>query len=877
MTRSRLARLLVWGWLIMLAPTAAAAGEQVALVVDGPLGPPAAHALERLQRALQARGFSVARRAQLHGDGSPAAVVGLAGQSSGVDRLLEAHRIDLPREAESLCLRKLPQEGGQPVLLVAGRDPRGLAYALADAARAVELGRGADPWAPVRDAVEAPFLRTRGLTVHLFNADLEKDWYFDERFWRGYFAMLAGHRYNLFSLTFADQTNYLNPPYAYLVEVPGFPNVRVKGMAEAERRRNLEMLRRISDLARDHGLEFHLGLWMQLPVPRYAGPVLVEQIPEGAAAANYCAEGLKQVLQACPAIRGVQLRMNAEAGVPEEQQAEFYRPLFRAIHDCGRPVRVDLRYKGLRPETTKAAFDAGLGVTVSTKFWCEHMGLPYHPTAEDPLYRESRYGFGSMLTYPRAYRVVYRLWTVGSQRLLLWGDPTYAARFAHSCRLGGGEGFEVFAPLTNKGYGNEPGSWRIFADRSYEHYTWEYERYWFFYLAFGRLGYNPQADPDVWRRELRHRFGKAAENIETAYRAASQIIPLLTAARLPSASEWSWWPEMDTGDRLREYMRAQPSDPAQFYAIRTWQRTPGWRCEAWDPKVPGYVEDATAGKLRGKWTPPEVSRELAQLARETIDSLGSAHKIVGESHAAEFRATDLDLSILAQLGTYHAEKTLAATQLAFFDQAGKTDRLPSALAHMRRAAAAWERVVQLSDGVYYDRLVFGTSPQHTRNSFGHHHSGHWKDRLPEVRADVADLEGLLRKHGIQEKPLKPDLSSPSTPEPPKIQHEPLTTAVPGADLTVSAQITSERPLRQVLLHYRPLNQTVDWKEVPMRRAEAGRYETVIPGKEITARWDLQYYFEALVEGGGRLWPSWEDGPPYVVVKVQRPGPTPRAR
>src|SRR5207244_3181882 len=118
----------------------------------------------------------------------------------------------------------------------------------------------------------------------------------------------------------------------------------------------------------------------------------------------------------------------------------------------------------------------------------------------DSHYRASRYSFGALLAQPRNYRVVYQLWSVGSQRLLLWGDPDYAARFARSCRLGGGEGFEVFAPLTNKGFGDLPGAWRIFADRSYEQGTFEYERYWLFYLVFGRMGYNPQANPEIWQR-----------------------------------------------------------------------------------------------------------------------------------------------------------------------------------------------------------------------------------------------------------------------------------------------------------------------------------------------------------------------------------------
>src|SRR5262249_38612171 len=158
-------------------------------------------------------------------------VAGTAGMPE-VDRLLKAQGIPLPKEAESLCIRKLLVES-KPVLLIAGRDPRGLGYALSEVARAVELAPAdADPWKAVREAVEIPYLRVRSLTVHLFNADLEKDWYFDERFWRAYFTMLAGYRYNQFTLTFADQTNYLCPLYAYLLEVPGYPDVRVKGLSD---------------------------------------------------------------------------------------------------------------------------------------------------------------------------------------------------------------------------------------------------------------------------------------------------------------------------------------------------------------------------------------------------------------------------------------------------------------------------------------------------------------------------------------------------------------------------------------------------------------------------------------------------------------------
>lgn len=854
-------------WVSLLAAELRPVSAALPVVVDSTLSAPADLALADLEQVLRNRGLDVARQETLPREGSLAVVAGVADRSDTVKRLLATHSISLPREPESLCIRKL-RDGDKTIVLIAGRDARGLSYALTEAARAVELSPANDPWAGITETVEAPYLRVRSLTVHLFNADLERSWYFDERYWRGYFAHLARCRYNQLTLTFADQTNYLCPVYAYLVEVPGFPEVRAQGLTVQERRRNLEMLRRIAELARERGIDFNLGIWMQMPLPRYSAKVLVGPLPQDERAADYCARGLKKVLDACPAISGVQLRMNAEAGVPEEQQTAFYRPLFRAIRAIPRPIRVDLRYKGLRPETTQEALDTGLDVTVSSKLWCEHMGLPYHPTVVDPLYRASRYSFGSMLEQPRKYRVIYRHWTVGSQRLLLWGDPDYAARFARSCRLGGGEGFEVFAPLTNRGYGNEPGVWPLFVDQSYQQSAWDYERYWFFHLTFGRLGYNPETGPEVWRRELRQRFGAAAGDLEAAYRQASQILPLITAAHLPSASEWSWWPEMDTGDGLVEYAYTQPSDTGQFYAIRTWKRTPRWRCEAWDATVRGYAEDAVTGQLCGKWTPQQVSSKLQSLAEQTLACLERARPKMADPKTAEHRATELDLRVLAQLGLYHAQKTRAATHLAFFDLTGESGRLSAAREPLRKAVAAWEDIVRLTDGVYHDKMVFGTSPANTRNDFGHHHSGHWKDRLAAVREDVAYLDRLLQKHGGMGEKYRTFPGETPPAALPRIEHTPIVLARPGRDLSLSVRVSGTP--RQVLLHYRPLNQTMDWKAQVMRKIDVDQYEAVVPSREISARWDWQYFVEVLTENGGRRWPSWEEGPPYVVVRINRP-------
>ncbi len=80
--------------------------------------------------------------------------------------------------------------------------------------------------------------------------------------------MLAAHRFNRFNLTFGlayDFTTdirdcYFHFAYPFLVSVPGY-DVRAVPLPDAERDRNLEMLRFISDETAKRGLQFQLGLW----------------------------------------------------------------------------------------------------------------------------------------------------------------------------------------------------------------------------------------------------------------------------------------------------------------------------------------------------------------------------------------------------------------------------------------------------------------------------------------------------------------------------------------------------------------------------------------------------------------------------------------
>ena len=87
---------------------------------------PAAHwALSQLERTLRSKDL-------LDGIG-PALHVGLAGQDAEIDRTLAESGVHCPSLPESLVIHRLPDR-----IILAGRDERGLSYALLETARAID-------------------------------------------------------------------------------------------------------------------------------------------------------------------------------------------------------------------------------------------------------------------------------------------------------------------------------------------------------------------------------------------------------------------------------------------------------------------------------------------------------------------------------------------------------------------------------------------------------------------------------------------------------------------------------------------------------------------------------------------------------------------
>jgi hypothetical protein len=796
--------------------------------------PPARWAVDELKRALSEHSVTATEFAALSEApaGVPAIVV--AGSDS--------------QAAEGLSVSPVNVNGRQ-VLMAAGRDPRGLVYALLEIADRVR--HAADPMAVFvapKIAKENPANTVRSIS-RMFVSDVhDKPWFNDREMWSAYLTMLAENRFNRFSLALGIGYDFLRQvtdcyfvfAYPFLLSVPGY-HVRAVNLPDDERDRNLAMLKFISEQTALRGMEFQLGLWTH--GYQWTNSPNANYTIDGLTAENhasYCRDALRMLMKECPAISGVTFRIHGESGVPEGSY-DFWKTVFEGITGCGRKVEIDMHSKGIDQRMVDVGVKAGMPVKVSPKFWAEHMGMPYHQAdirqQEQPKGGEdqgffalssgsrsfTRYGYADLLRDGRDYGVLHRIWP-GTQRLLLWGDPVFAAGYSRAFRFCGSSGVEIFEPLSFKGRrGSGVGTRTGYADASIAP-KWDWQKYEYGYRVWGRLLYNPDADPDGWRRSLR----SPAEAVALA--SASRILPIITTAHCPSAANNNYWPEMYTSQSIvdpnkkhqysdmpapKVFGNVSPLDPQLFSTVND------FAAELWD------------GKRSGKYSPVEVAVWLDDLADTAVKQLALAPAAT----TPEARRLVLDVQIQAGLGRFFAAKLRAGVLWALFEKT--TDRAPlvEALKQYRAARGAWAQLADRAKGVYAADITVGEQPWLR---------GHWLDRLKAIDDDIVEM-GIRIDAGKNTfdprlRPLLAEVATGGRRTPAPCRHTPPQAFHPNKALDLELALLPGRKTDSARLYYRHVNQAERFHMAEMQ-AQAGKYRAAIPAEYADSPFALQYYFE----------------------------------
>ena len=106
--------------------------------------------------------------------------------------------------------------------------------------------------------------------------------------------------------------------------------------------------------------------------------------------------------------------------------------------------------------------------------------------------------------------------------------------------------------------------------------------------------------------------------------------------------------------------------------------------------------------------------------------------------------------------------------------------------------------------------------------------------------------------------------------PPAVKHIPDLECDPGKFLRITAEVTDESGVNEVILYYRPTRQAMEYSKVTMIPKGNSLYEATIPGEIITKEFDLMYYIEAVdIYGNGIYFPDWNTTDPHIAVKVRR--------
>ena len=796
-----------------------AQNSTVSLVTDSHIGPATRHGVNKVQIALQAKGIRVEQTTSLETtNGNLLLVLGLSGGPGPAVELHNSLDIPKPKGAESLLVRHTSWSG-KKTLLVSGADDRGLMYALLDIAD--RIGWCSDesrPFSEVRDIQEKPAVIERALSIYTMHQANFESYFYDEDYWARYLDMLAKNRFNTFALLLGyENWGYFSPPYPYFFDVEEFPDVKVVGITGKKQQRNLAALNRLIKMTHERGMNFTLGIWdhiyrggVQGPRDRVGKPT--KGIVWGLTADNltaYTRVALTKFLKLVPEIDAIQFRMHGESGLKRNEMGGFWENIYQVMKEHGPDIRFDARAKNFPDSLIDKALEMGVNMRICTKYWMEQMGLPFHPTHIHPANQfDRRHGYADLLRYPQRYKMHWRLWTSGTTRILLWGDPEYVRRFARSTYLYDGEGFEVVEPMATK-MQDHPHSMKPFEllKPQYQYYDWEFERYWHFFQVFGRLGYNPDTPPEVWQREFQRRFGaEAAPFVEQAIHRASKILPRIVAYSYPynMFPTTRGWVEKQRMKDLPEYAKSLPSDTQQFLSI----------------------DDAARYQLEGKdsakiW-PQQSSRWFAGVSKDVLSLVEQAQKRIGDNQSKEFDSTMADMRILANLAMYHSHRANAGVSWALFKHSQDLNALDDTIAHESRAIKAWEKLVEAAGHVYNDNLMMG------RESAGL--SGHWRDELAKLK------EGL-KKLRDERKSFLPTATGDKLLK--IIAHVPIRKTVPGNSLTVRATVNAKETIANVRVAYRCGQGK--YQSLQMKQAEQHIYRTVIEGNEIKE--GLNYFIE----------------------------------
>ena len=844
-----------------------AATPEISIIADPAMGKAARYGVGKLTETLQAMNIPFENVNSIEvAKGKNLLVAGLSEGNGAAATLLKAGNRTVPRYPEALTIWKTSRQK-RPLTVVAGYDDKGIMYGLLDVARRISWSNKQAPMKFVKDVTSKPYVEERGIAMYTMHRRYWESRFYDEKFWTGYFDMMAINRLNMLEILFGYESGgFMAPCYPYFFNVEGYPEVKMEDITPEQQKHNIEAMHRLIALAHERGIGVRLGVWDHIyrggvqaggnPAfeynPEHALPWQVTGLEVTGNLIPYTKAAFAKLLKTFPELDAILFKTNNESGLKTEELHDFSVSFLETMAKTAPGMHLDIHAKGLTDTLINTAINLGLKFRIAPKFWMEQLGLPFSPThinREDQNNR--RHSYGDMMRYPQHYQILWKLWNGGTNRVLLWGDPEYVRRFASSSHLYNSSAYAVYEPLATKMEAQfhdvEPFE---LLNPQYRYYDQEYERYWYFFQLWGLVGYDPNTSTEVWDKEFERRFGvEAAPVVQSTINEASWILPRIVAAcyQYSFFPTTTAWPEKQQLGDLPLYAKAEGSDIQQFASFDQEAQV-----------LLGILET-------GKTLPSTTGLWLQKLSESIDKKVIDAQKKIKTKDNKEFNSTMVDMKMLSKLALYHSRRIPAAVSYCLFLRTQDVAALDAAIAHEQNAVEAWKELVEAAGDVYNGNILIGRVTL----------SGHWRDELALLEKGLVKL----KEQRANFKPAGTVTQAPIYKTAPavdngrffKISHTPVKTWPAGQPVKVRINVSAQAGIKWVHLQYRAVNQYLDFTMLPMLpTGEKNTFEATIPAGKIDTTFDLMYFTEVMDNAGrGFIYPDFNKETPYKVICFER--------
>jgi len=678
-----------------------AAGMTVRVDYDAET-PQLAFAASKLKQALLAQGYDVVRDSAEH-------VIQLQIQAGGKS----------PESFRVVCQ-------GHSRIVIAGQDAAGAMYGGLEVAELIRIGG----LASVADQEQSPYMAMRGVKFNIpldvrtpsysdpcdsAQENIEQVWSLD--FWRNAIDSLAGSRYNFISL-------WNLHPFPSLVRVPEYPNV---ALADVQRSTvkweehynctgvgfdapgiidNVEVLiemtidekiafwRQVMRYGKEHGVDFYVITWNAFIYGTGGQYGLTESV-NNETTVDYFRKSIEQMFLTYPDLAGVgltpgenmRLGVAGERASSKEKEDWLFETHAQGVLDAasklpGRKMTLIHRQhmsgaleiaERFRPLIDHPSTDFLFSFKYAKAHVMSCTTQPYHKEFVRDI--QSR---GDLKT----------IWTLRNDDdyIFRWGAPDFVREFIQNIPYEVSRGFY---------YGSDQWIWgREFLSLDPESPRQiEFDKHWYHWMLWGRLGYDPTLDNERFVQILQARFPQVdAKHLFTAWQAASMIYPLTTGFHWGSLG-FQWYIE---GCKSRP---GPANTESGFHDVERFITLPPHPSTD-NISIPDFVKAQQQGQTLLGTTPIQVSRQL----HETADRALAVLATMGAGESRELRKTGHDIRCMAMLGKYYAHKIHGATELALYRADGDKAHQASAIRELTQAAEFWRSYTDAAKAAYKNPL-----------------------------------------------------------------------------------------------------------------------------------------------------------------------------